>query len=159
MVWLLAQAASTVPAMLDKSSPSLLALTVAALTLSCSSPAHSTASRRDFYAQATCTDSVTCCVQRHPGNPEACGLSASEAASLMAGAKAAGSAATDEGGASAEWDDSHNANLPEWKRRCIRAYGDCQDFGWTGSCYDCLRYCEGQREWPSDKCYRPKKRR
>ena len=92
---------------------------------------------------------MTCCVQRNPGAPEACGLSVSEAASLMVGAKAASDAAQG-------WDDSHNAALPEWKRRCIQAYGDCQEFGWTGSCYDCLRYCEGQQEWPSDKCYRRK---
>jgi len=69
---------------------SLLALAVAALALGCSSTAHSPASRRDYYAQATCTDTVTCCVQRNPEAPEACSLSASEAASLMAGAKAAG---------------------------------------------------------------------
>ena len=86
----------------------------------------------------------------------AAGLSASEAASLMAGAKAADSAAAATDSTTQEWDDSHNAALPDWKRRCIRAYGDCQDFGWTGSCHDCLRYCEGQQEWPSDKCYRRK---
>ena len=130
----------------------LLALALAALVLGCSSSAHSRASRRDYYAQTTCADSVSCCVQRNPGNPEACGLSASEAASLMAGAKAAPESAQ-------EWDDSHNASLPEWKQRCIRAYGDCQDFGWSGSCYDCLRYCEGQRQWPEDKCTPPRKKR
>ncbi len=129
---------------------------MAALVLGCSSSAHSPASRRDYYAQATCTDSVTCCLQRNPGSPEACGLSASEAASLMAGAKTADSAAAATDSTTQEWDDSHNAALPDWKRRCIRAYGDCQDFGWTGSCHDCLRYCEGQQEWPSDKCYRRK---
>jgi hypothetical protein len=68
----------------------------------------------------------------------------------MGGAKAASDSAA------SEWDDSHNADLPEWKRRCIRTYGECQEDGWTGSCYACFRYCEGQQEWPIDKCYRRK---
>jgi hypothetical protein len=133
----------------NKNNRFFLALAIAALALGCSSSAHSTASRRDYYAQATCTDTVSCCVQRNPGNPEACGLSASEAATLMAGAKAASDAI-------AEWDDSHNANLPEWKRRCIRNYGDCKDGLFSGPCYDCLRRCEGQQDWPVNMC-RPTK--
>lgn len=138
----------------NMNSRSLLAPVIAALVLGCSSSAHSPVSRRDYFAQATCADSVSCCVQRNPGAPEACGLSASEAASLMAGAKAAGSAAA--GDAAQEWDDSHNAALPEWKRRCIRAYGDCKDAIYSGPCYHCFRLCEGQQEWPVDVC-RPRK--
>ena len=134
----------------------LLALALAALALGCSSTAHSPASRRDSYAQATCMDTVTCCLQRNPGAPEACGLSASEAASLMAGAKAAGRAAAETDSATQEWDDSHNAALPEWKRRCIRDYGDCKDAIYEGPCYDCLRRCERQQEWPISMC-RPRK--
>jgi len=133
-----------------------LTLTIAVLVLGCSNSAHSPASRHDYFAQATCTDTVTCCLQRNPGAPEACGLSASEAASLMAGAKAAGRAAAETDGATQEWDDSHNAALPEWKRRCIRDYGDCKDGQYAGPCYDCLRRCEGQREWPISMC-RPRK--
>jgi hypothetical protein len=124
-------------------SRSLLALALAALVLGCSSSAHSPASRRDSYVQATCMDSVSCCVQRNPGAPEACGLSAAEAASLMAGAKAAGSAAAATDSAAQEWDDSHNAALPDWKRECIRFYGDCWEARFSGPCYDCLRRCEG----------------
>jgi len=142
-----------VPAM---NSRSLVPLALAALALGCSNSAHSPASRRDSYAQATCTDTVTCCLQRNPGAPEACGLSASEAASLMAGAKAAGRAAAETDGATQEWDDSHNAALPEWKRECIRFYGDCREGKLSGPCYDCLRRCEGQQEWPISMC-RPRK--
>lgn len=29
--------------------------------------------------------------------------------------------------------------------------------GWMGSCYDCLRYCEGQQDWPFNKCRKRKK--
>jgi hypothetical protein len=52
---------------------------------------------------------------------------------------------------------AHNAHLPEWKQRCIRSYVDCQNEEWTGSCYDCLRYCEGQQEWPFNQCRKCKK--
>ena len=38
---------------------------------------------------ATCMDSVTCCVETHPGIPEACGLTAAEAATIMAATAAA----------------------------------------------------------------------
>ncbi|AEI62613.1 hypothetical protein [Corallococcus macrosporus] len=129
--------------------PGLLCLMIV-LSLACSGSATTAASRRDAYALASCTDTVSCCVQRNPGIPEACGLTAAEAASHMAGVKMAVEAADD---APAEWDDSHNAALPDWKRRCIRAYGDCKEDGWRGRCYACFRECEGQQRWPADKCY------
>ncbi len=47
---------------------------------------------------------------------------------------------------------ANNKDLPEWKQRCIKAYVSCQNGGWTGKCDDCLRYCEGQQEWPIRKC-------
>ncbi|TQF14945.1 hypothetical protein FJV41_16095 [Myxococcus llanfairpwllgwyngyllgogerychwyrndrobwllllantysiliogogogochensis] len=96
-------------------------------------------------------DSATCCIQRF--GPEACGFSTSEAAVLMGGAKAVTDAASD----TEEWDDSHNSHLPEWRRECIRAYGDCQNKGWKGDCSACFDYCKGQHEWPINKC-RPKKK-
>ncbi|RKH08838.1 hypothetical protein D7V97_18355 [Corallococcus sp. CA053C] len=99
-------------------------------------------------------DSETCCIEAHPGNPAACGLTAAEAATLMA----AGVGATGTHGQEEVWDDSHNADLPEWKRECIRFYGDCKaQPGWKGPCYDCMRQCEGQKEWPLDMC-RPGRR-
>ncbi len=46
--------------------------------------------------------------------------------------------------------------IPEWKRRCLDLYVRCRDeWGWTGNCHDCFRYCEGQHQWPEDKCYPP----
>nr|WP_238539906.1 hypothetical protein [Corallococcus macrosporus] len=119
----------------------------ASLALGCSSGTRSTVKRSTPYALTSCSDTVSCCLQRFPGMPEACGLSAAEAAVLMTGAQAA----TDT--APVAWDDSHNANLPEWKRTCIRAYGDCKQEGWKGPCYACFQLCEGQHEWPGDKCY------
>ncbi|MCP3143161.1 hypothetical protein [Pyxidicoccus xibeiensis] len=99
-------------------------------------------------------DSVTCCIEAHPGIPEACGLTASEAATIMA----ASVAATGTHDGAEEWDDSHNADLPEWKRECIQFYGDCKEAMFTGPCYECLRRCEGQQAWPLDMC-RPRKKR
>ncbi|MFY2562973.1 hypothetical protein ACN469_35595 [Corallococcus terminator] len=130
----------------------LLALAYAALALGCSGSAHSTANR-DAYAQATCMDSETCCIQRF--GSEACGFTKTEAAILMAGAKEATSGASD----AEEWADAHNENLPEWKRRCIRNYGDCKEGRFSGPCYDCMRRCEGQQEWPLDMCDAKRKRR
>lgn len=132
----------------------LAPILAAAALAGCSSGAHSAASTpgtRDLYAQATCVDSETCCLQRNPGNPAACGLTAAEAAAIMAAATgAAGTHST----STAEYDDSHNASLPDWKRRCIRLYGDCQEEAWAGkkSCFACFESCTGQHEWPFDQC-------
>ncbi|AKF79548.1 hypothetical protein MFUL124B02_04440 [Myxococcus fulvus 124B02] len=138
-----------------------LLLACAALLQACSGTAHSPM-KRELYAQATCVDSATCCIQRNPGNPEACGLTTSEAATLMAGGKAVTSSeATGAAAASAEvWDDSHNAELPDWKRECIRFYGDCQLHDWVGKegCFACFERCQGQQAWPLDLC-RPRKKK
>ncbi len=29
--------------------------------------------------------------------------------------------------------------------------------GWMGSCYQCLRNCEGQQEWPFNQCRKRRK--
>ncbi|NOK00223.1 hypothetical protein HNV27_01185 [Myxococcus xanthus] len=130
-----------------------LAYALAALALGCSNSATGISSRRDMdpqdaYAQAACLDSATCCIQRF--GPDACGLSATEAAVLMAGSQVAAEADAP------DVDDAHNTNLPEWKRRCIATYAECKDDDWQGSCYACFRYCEGQQEWPINKC-RPRR--
>ncbi|GHG67974.1 hypothetical protein [Comamonas sp. JC664] len=120
---------------------------VALSALGCSGSAHSTASQPPVYlAQSQCgpTDStVSCCVKTHPATPERCGLTASELRKYLAPMKAAEAAA-----------DASADTLPEWKQVCIDAYALCQEQKWSGSCYDCFRYCEGQREWPVDKCRR-----
>jgi hypothetical protein len=50
-------------------------------------------------------------------------------------------------------------NTPEWKQECINNYNDCINQFWVGSCHDCLRFCEGQRKWPDDRCYLPKRKK
>ncbi|QQR45075.1 hypothetical protein JKA73_02725 [Myxococcus xanthus] len=131
----------------------LCSLTV--VSLGCSSGATGVSTRRttnhrDAYAQAACLDSATCCIQRF--GPDGCGLSAAEAAVLMTGAQAAAE------GDIPDAEAAQNSSLPDWKRRCIQNYVNCKEYDWMGSCYDCMRYCEGQQEWPDDKC-RPRGKR
>ncbi|WP_434387043.1 hypothetical protein [Melittangium boletus] len=52
-------------------------------------------------------------------------------------------------------DFENNKDLPEWKQLCIKNFVRCEEEGWSGSCYDCLRQCEGQYQWPSDWCPDP----
>jgi hypothetical protein len=49
----------------------------------------------------------------------------------------------------------NNKDLPEWKQICIQKYVRCMDEGWGTPCYDCIRSCEGQHEWPEDRCPDP----
>lgn len=121
-----------------------------------------------YLAQAVVNDcrpgdpSMVCCIKKFPLTPvESCGAAAVEVAEVLNGAKVLNEAtkpAEQETTNGQENDEfAHNANLPEWKQRCIRAYSQCQDDGWTGSCHDCLRRCEGQHEWPTAMCG-PRKR-
>ncbi|MBZ4374552.1 hypothetical protein K8612_23095 [Corallococcus sp. AS-1-6] len=103
-------------------------------------------------ATATCIDSETCCVEAHPGNPAACGLTDAEAAALV-GTAAIGAAAV---GATLKELDEPNEG---WRQHCIDRYVQCKDSKkprWLGDCYACLRYCEGQKQWPFDLC-RPRR--
>ncbi|AEI62616.1 hypothetical protein [Corallococcus macrosporus] len=130
--------------------PGLLCLMVA-LSLACSGSATTAASRRDAYALASCTDTVSCCVQRNPGIPEACGLTASEAAAYTATMDAAMRRAQDK--ANEEEDDGADDG---WRQHCMEQYVRCRDQKkprWIGDCYACFRYCEGQHEWPFRDCH------
>lgn len=131
-------------------SASLLVL-LASLSLGCSSGATGTASRRESPRPApdtACLDSVSCCLQRHPTQPELCGLSAREAVVYLAELQALAKEreAEREGGASSDW-----------KRRCVETHARCKDGGrgrWSGDCYACFVRCEREREWPYDRCHR-----
>jgi hypothetical protein len=87
---------------------------------------------------------MTCCIKKHPHDPVgACAASPSEVEQVLRAMR------VDED----EDDFANNASLPEWKQECIRNYNRCQNRGWTGKCDDCLRYCEGQHEWPDHWCH------
>ncbi|WP_375760944.1 hypothetical protein [Corallococcus exercitus] len=127
--------------------------TLSLASVSCSGGAHAQVSDTQpsatavYLAQAQCgpnDSSISCCVKTHPGNPARCGATDLEAEDILLFARAA---------------EELSRDLPEWKRICLETYVQCQEDHWTGSCYDCFRYCEGQRgEWPDDSC-RPKRKR
>jgi len=100
--------------------------------------------------------SVNCCIKKFPLSPvESCAATEAEALIVLNGLRMAYEAAQN---AKDEEDDfANNADLPEWKQRCIRSYVDCKNEGWMGSCYQCLRYCEGQQEWPFNQCRKRRK--
>ncbi|RKH90337.1 hypothetical protein D7Y21_06685 [Corallococcus sp. AB045] len=99
-------------------------------------------------------DTETDCIQRHPGLPEACGLTAAEAAAIMAAA--VGATGTHSSANASDYVD--DPRLPDWKNRCLRTWNECADGRYGGDCTACLRRCKGQHEWPIDLCG-PKRRR
>jgi hypothetical protein len=132
-----------------------MTLPLLALAPSCGGSAHVLPQRA--YAQAVVvncgpTDStVSCCIKKHPGAPEACGLTPSDAADILNGVKVVSEAMPQEV-------PRKEDGMPGWKKRCIDAYVACKEESWTGSCYDCFRYCEGQQDWPIEQCFRRKTR-
>ncbi|RYZ17400.1 MAG: hypothetical protein EOO70_02060 [Myxococcaceae bacterium] len=99
-------------------------------------------------------DTETDCIQRHPGLPEACGLTTAEATAILAAGVGSTGTHTDSD-AEMYVDDPR---LPAWKNRCLRSWNNCADGRLFGPCTDCLRICEGQHVWPADKCG-PKRKR
>jgi hypothetical protein len=81
---------------------------------------------------------LSCCVKNNIFNPERCGATPEEAAAIVTAAAALAYAAT--------------VDPEDWQHQCINRYVDCIEQRWTGSCYDCLRNCEGQRNWPFSIC-------
>ncbi|ATB48667.1 lipoprotein [Corallococcus macrosporus DSM 14697] len=142
----------------NKLNTMLIGLT--ALSLGCSSSATGSVGRRDMghrdaYALASCTDTVSCCIQRNPGVPEACGLTAGEAAAHLAAMDAAMKRANER--EDGEEDDDADEG---WKEHCRDTYVLCRDAKkprWDGDCYACFRYCEGQRQWPYEMCSRDRR--
>nr|WP_225888963.1 hypothetical protein [Myxococcus xanthus] len=128
-----------------------------ALALGCSGSATVSGTRRDIdhsnaYALASCSDSVSCCIMRNPGVPEACGLTASEAAVYIGALDAAMNPTS----TMAQGDDADDG----WREHCLNTYVLCRDQKkptWDGDCYACFRYCEGQRQWPYEDCSRRKR--
>jgi hypothetical protein len=90
--------------------------------------------------------SMTCCIKKYPYDPVgACGASPSEVEQVLKTVRADEDDDAD--------DFANNAALPGWKQKCIRSYVKCKNGGWTGNCHDCMRYCEGQHQWPSGECH------
>jgi hypothetical protein len=144
-----------------KNLPCVLGFVILGMLLAsgCATSAPARAERPTNLAQSLAVDcrpgdsSVVCCIKKFPTTArESCGATASEVAAVLNGARVLHQAAKAEEEKENTDDFANNAHLPEWKQECIRSYVDCKNEGWTGSCYDCLRTCEGQREWPRSKC-------
>lgn len=145
------------PMRMSPASPVQKAVLLASLAISTAAGAHSSTlapNRLAVLAQAATMDcrpgdsTMTCCIKKHPQDPAgACGATPSEVDQVLRAVRA--DSDVDEG----EDDFSNNASLPKWKQKCIEAYNDCQNDGWTGDCHDCLRSCEGQHKWPTKKCH------
>ncbi|WP_225412832.1 hypothetical protein [Stigmatella hybrida] len=127
----------------------------------CASGANYSANGSIYLAQSLNIDcrpgdsSMVCCIKKFPRTAmESCGAAAAEVAAVLNGVKVLNEASQAEGEEPEEKDDfANNANLPEWKQRCIKNYYACkQEPDWAGPCYDCLRRCEGQQEWPFAMC-------
>jgi hypothetical protein len=98
-------------------------------------------------AAGSCWNSVSCCVQNHPLTPvQSCGADPMKAAEILEalGQLEAAAQALEAAG-----------RLPKWKKKCIEKYARCKQEKWVGNCYDCIRRCEGQHEWPQDMCPDP----
>lgn len=104
---------------------------------------------------------MSCCIQNHPLTAvESCGASAQDIAEVFNGARVLNEATkaeettTEEVDIPSEDDFANNRHLPEWKQDCIRNYVACRnESDWQGPCYDCLRRCEGQQQWPFKMCW------
>ncbi|WP_375768307.1 hypothetical protein NR798_42605 [Archangium gephyra] len=109
--------------------------------------------------------STNCCIKKFPLSPvESCAATVPEVDQVlgdmvldMAAEPTADEAAQNAADDSEEDDFANNKDLPEWKQRCIRNYVACKlRQNWIGPCYECLRRCEGQQEWPMAMC-RPRR--
>jgi hypothetical protein len=47
-----------------------------------------------------------------------------------------------------------------WREHCRDTYVLCRDQKkprWVGTCYECFRWCEGQRQWPFTMCWQKRR--
>lgn len=101
---------------------------------------------------------VACCIKKYPLSPaESCAASPAEILENLMAMEAAFQATRHPGDEDEDEDDAaefaNNSHLPPWKQECIKGYVRCRRQKWTGNCYECIRLCEGQQQWPTDKCH------
>ncbi len=109
-----------------------------------------------------CRNSIECCIKKFPTTAaQSCGATADEITKVLTGAEIlneAAESATLKGADVPEREDGgegegEGEGTPEWKKKCMALYTECQQERWRGNCGDCFRYCEGQRgKWPFKKC-------
>jgi hypothetical protein len=109
-------------------------------------------------------NTMECCIKKYPYDPVgACGATALdieeaiEAGVMVEMVDHALQRRTDEGAGEGEKADDPDEG---WREHCRDTYVKCRDQKkprWIGPCYDCFRWCEGQRQWPYHMCW-PKPR-
>ncbi len=99
---------------------------------------------------------MTCCIKKHPYDPVgACGATASDIEeAIEAGVRIENALqpGVEGAGEGEETDDPDEG----WREHCRDTYVLCRDQKkprWVGNCYDCFRWCEGQRQWPFKMCW------
>lgn len=102
---------------------------------------------------------MTCCIQKHPYDPVgACGATATDIeVAIEAGVlvENALQRRTDEGAGEGEGEEAGDPD-EGWREHCRDTYVLCKSQKkprWEGPCYDCFRWCEGQRQWPFHMCW------
>jgi hypothetical protein len=111
---------------------------------------NSTSQQLVYLAQAAveCSpndSTVSCCIKQHPGDPERCGVAAPPKPDVDDTVRAAEAAS--ESAREKEADPEEG-----YRDHCIDMYVLCQLRKWSRNCHDCLRYCQGQKQWPFDVC-------
>lgn len=98
---------------------------------------------------------MVCCIKNFPATPvQSCGATVVEVAEVLNGAQVLGEAAgaADEGAQGKADEDAAEDPDEGYRQHCIDMYVLCVHRKWTGNCHDCLRYCQGQRQWPFNIC-------
>jgi hypothetical protein len=103
---------------------------------------------------------MVCCIKKFPLSPvESCAATAADMLEAFNRLKMVGAEGGGDEDADEDDDFANNVGLPEWKQQCIRNWYRCTQERWVGNCYDCLRRCEGQQEWPAGMCHPPIEKR
>ena len=104
-----------------------------------------------------CDNSMTCCIKKFPLDPAgACGASTADIQAAVAAGVVMGTVLqrrADDGAGEGEKADDPDEG---WQEHCRDNYVLCKSQKkpqWIGPCYDCLRLCEGQRQWPFHMCW------
>lgn len=129
------------------------------LASACSAGVHSTASRPTYLAQAALTKcevgepSMNCCIKKFPLTPaESCGATAADIADALEGAKVLNEATQATEPEATKKPKEEGDPDEGYRQHCIDMFVLCQHRKWTGNCHDCLRYCQGQKQWPFHLC-------
>jgi hypothetical protein len=83
-----------------------------------------------------------------------CGATAAEVTEVLNGVRVLGEATEAVTEQASEKPDEVAEEEPDegYREHCINMYVMCVNRKWTGNCHDCMRYCQGQKQWPFNIC-------